>query len=263
MAQLRQLRRGFTLIEVLIALAALAIMAGLSWRSVDGLLKTQAQTRAASDSLLTLQATLSQWELDLNSVVESGVVTAIDFDGVRLRLTRKDALDSGGGVRVVSWSRERGEADDGRIALVRWQSPLARTRGELLASWERAAVATPSARPDAVRLVNASAWQLFFYRQNAWVNPLSAAEQANADELTRQTLAAADALRRAAAGGAGSPASGLTPPLAAPVKASSIGLVPDGVRLIFTPDTSGSGDTIIGGPITKDWIRPQFVPSQG
>ncbi len=250
---------GFTLIEVLVALVALAIMAGLSWRSVDGLLKTQAQTRAASDSLLTMQATLSQWEVDLNSVVATDLVTAIEFDGARLRLTRRDAQEPGAGLRVVSWSREL--TDDGHM-LVRWQSPLARNRTELLSFWDRAALASATARPDSVRLVALSNWQVYFYRQNAWVNPLSAAEQANAAELTRQTLAAADALRQAAVSGAGG---ALQPPRLAPttVQSSAVGQVPDGVRLILTPDLRAGGDTAMGGSLTKDWIRPQFVPSQG
>ena len=49
---------GFTLIELMIAIAVMAILALLSWRSLDNMAQTQIQTQNNTDSVLALQAGL-------------------------------------------------------------------------------------------------------------------------------------------------------------------------------------------------------------
>ena len=50
---------GFTLIELMIAIAVMAILALLSWRSLDNMAQTQSQTQNNTDSVLALQAGLA------------------------------------------------------------------------------------------------------------------------------------------------------------------------------------------------------------
>ena len=61
---------GFTLVELLVALFAMALLAVMSWRGLDGMSRAQAQTEARSDEMLTLQVGLAQWTADLDALLE-------------------------------------------------------------------------------------------------------------------------------------------------------------------------------------------------
>ena len=62
--------RGFTLIELLVAIGVMALMAGLSWRGIDGMARTQTQLAQRTDQVMTLQAGLAQWATDLDALVQ-------------------------------------------------------------------------------------------------------------------------------------------------------------------------------------------------
>ena len=110
--------RGFTLIEVLVALSVMALMALLSWRAIDGMARVQAATTQRSDQLLTLQAGLAQFKFDLNALAQTPRVNSLDWDGRVLRMTRL-APNVSDGLQVVAWTRRF----DGDGQWLRWQSP--------------------------------------------------------------------------------------------------------------------------------------------
>ena len=97
--------RGFTLIELLIAIALLGLMALMSWRGIDSMVRTQQQTKARGDALLTLQAALGQWGADLDALVALPYTTPIDWDGQALRMTRRSSAGGDAGALVVAWSQ--------------------------------------------------------------------------------------------------------------------------------------------------------------
>ena len=90
------------------------------------------------------------------------------------------------GLRVVAWTRRT----DGQW--LRWQSAPFISQSAWQAAWESANVwsqvgteqtGTPNG-PQAVRVANASEWQLHYFRNNAWTNPLSSgAESGTAVDL--------------------------------------------------------------------------------
>ena len=84
--------RGFTLIELLVALAVMGLLALLSWRSLDGMNRAQEITQQRADEVLRLQAALGQWGADLDALVETGELGALDFDGRVLRLTQSGVI---------------------------------------------------------------------------------------------------------------------------------------------------------------------------
>ena len=99
--------RGFTLIELLVAISVMALLAVLSWRSIDGMTRTQTLTQQRADQLLRLQAAVGQWGSDLDAITDTQEVDPLDYDGRLLRLTRRDSGETGldsAGVRVVAWT---------------------------------------------------------------------------------------------------------------------------------------------------------------
>lgn len=210
--------RGFTLVEVLVALGILALMAGMAWRALGGMVDATRSTQAHTDAVLTLDAALGQWNADLDALVELPFTTALDWDARALRLTRRPAVDDGTGVVVVAWSRSE---RDGQTQWLRWQSKPVQSRQQWAQAWAAAAqwAQSPSEalRAQEVRLGSLQGWQIFYFRGGAWSNPLSAAGST----------------------------SGTAP-------GSSRAPLPDGVRLILDVPAPHP----LAGTLTRDWARP-------
>ena len=219
---------GFTLIELLVAIGILALMAGLSWRGLDGMARAQAQLQQRADTVLTLQAGLSQWAADLDALVQLPNTPALDWDGRALRITRRSTSAPGDGLLVVAWSRRD---VDGSGQWLRWQSPPVQTRGELQTTWARAAQWAQNASEEdkklEVRVAALEQWKVFYFRADAWTNPLSSDGAPPPPPPTAQT-----------------PGSGV---IAAPTDP----VLPDGVRLVLTLAPNDA----FAGTLTRDWAR--------
>lgn len=181
----RQTHGGFTLVELLIALAVMATVAVLSWRGLDGMTRTQAATRAHTDEVLTLQTGLAQWTADLDAMLDPTELPPLDWDGRVMRIVRASTVPGQNGPLVVAWTR-RGVADGGQW--LRWQSPVLQSRAALLQAWERAArwaqTPTASERQFEVAITPLADWRIFYYRRNTWTNPLSSADTPQAGQTT-------------------------------------------------------------------------------
>ncbi|MDP3617485.1 MAG: prepilin-type N-terminal cleavage/methylation domain-containing protein [Rhodoferax sp.] len=212
--------RGFTLIELLVAIGLLALMAALSWRGLDGMTRAQAQMRQHADEVLALQAGLAQWGADLDALALQPNTASLDWDGRALRILRRDTASPGEGLSVVAWSRRSVE---GVGQWLRWQSPPLRTRGELQLAWQKAALWAQNPgdedRQREVRIAALDQWQIFYYRGDAWSNPMSSAGVAS------DARALVDAP------------------------------IPDAVRLVL----SLAPGQAISGSITRDWLRPSVA----
>lgn len=222
--------RGFTLVELLVSLFALALLAGLSWRGLDGMVRTRQQTEARADEVLTLQTGLAQWSADLEAIAEYPPNAALEWNGRVLRMTRRSSLSPADGVKVVGWTRR-----DGRW--LRWESPPVTSRGDLDAAWLQADLwsqnPSDAMRSQEVAITPLEGWQIFFYRGDAWTNPQSS-------DASAQTPAAGQGEGvRASPFGRGNAAT----------RASNL---PDGVRVILQLPTNRA----IGGRLQRDWVRP-------
>jgi len=224
--------RGFTLIELLVALTVMALLALLSWRGIDGMVRVQADMRERMDGVVGLQIGLTQWSTDLDAVVETGQVSGVDYDGRVLRLTRRDTTVADSPVRVVGWARRVIDGQHGsRGSWARWQSPPLRTKAELQEAWTRVQLWAQNAsdveKRREVAVLGLEQWQVFYYRNNAWSNPLSTASAANTNTPTDAAASTA-------------PTRSILAPL------------PDGIRLVLTL----SPGQALTNVLTKDWIRP-------
>ena len=221
-------QRGFTLVELMVALFAMALLAVLSWRGLDGMTRAQAQTEARSDEVLTLQVGLAQWAADLDSLIELPGITALNWNGRVLRMTRRSSTSVADGVVVVAWTRR---IENGNGVWLRWQSQQVTTRGDLDQAWQQADIWSQNPgdelRKREVSIVPLQAWEIFFYRADAWTNPQSS------DAATAQ-------------------ASPAQPPASNPFGIPLQGSVPEGVRLVLQLPAGQS----ISGQIVRDWVRP-------
>lgn len=219
------IQRGFTLVELLVALVVMALLALLSWRGLDGMTQVQSQTQSHTDGVLALQAGLAQWQTDLDAIsLQTNVpgVSGLTYDGNLLRLTRRyaedgdksDKFEKSDSIRVVAWSQRVSEE---KTSWLRWQSAPLKTRAELQAAWLQAATwAKEGNESDRKREVSVAAidkWQVLYYVNDAWINALS--------------------------GGGTDTATGTA-------------TIPDGVRLVLT---LAPGQALVGN-ITRDWGRP-------
>jgi general secretion pathway protein J len=168
---------GFTLVELLVALGVMALMAILGWRGLDGLSRAQAAAQTRSDEVLTVQAALGQWNADLAAMQQLDQTQALDWDGRVLRITRRSSVPGDLGPRVVAWTR-RG-SNGGHGLWLRWQSDPLTARGAWQEAWARAALWAQNPgeaeRRGEVSLFALDGWQLFYFRGNAWTNPMSSA----------------------------------------------------------------------------------------
>ena len=228
--------KGFTLIEVLVAIGILALMAVLSWRGLDGMTRSQALTQQRTDEVQTLQTGLAQWSADLDAVLPQALLpqfNAIDWDGRLLRVIRRSASADDQGLVLVGWSKR---GINGQGFWLRWQSPPLTTRAALANAWQQADLWAQNPDDEAkkreVAITPLDQWQIFFFRDDAWVNPLSSA------------------------GATATPsAPAPTPPASTPASAPltpAPSILPDGVRLLLTLPPGRP----LSGTLTRDWVRP-------
>jgi general secretion pathway protein J len=170
----------------------------------------------------------------LDALAEQPNWTPLEWDGRSMRLLRQSGSTGADGLRVVAWTR-RGVGGAGQW--VRWQSDPLTTRQQLELAWQKAQrwAQTPTAddKSREVPTIALEEWQIFYYRGNAWTNPLSSAGSS-------PVAGAAVAINP----------SQMPPP-------STPELLPDGVRLVLTLPQGQA----IAGVITRDWVRPILGPA--
>ena len=209
--------RGFTLVELLVALSMMALLALMSWRGLDGMVRTRVQTETRADEVLALQVGLSQWAADLDAIVQTPQLNALDWNGSVLRLTRRSSASATDGVLVVAWTRR---LVGGQGQWLRWQSPALTGRGALADAWQQASVWAQNAGDEQKRfevaVVPLDEWQIFYFRSDAWTNPLSSDATGGTTVTTGNSN------------------------------------IPDGVRLVLQLPAGQA----LAGRLTRDWVRP-------
>lgn len=227
----RRSARGFTLVELLVALFALSILAVLSWRGLDGMTRAQTVTQERADQVLTLQTGLAQWQADLDAIIQLPRMSALEWNGRVLRMVRRSPGGGQDGVVVTAWTRR---VDGGRGSWLRWQSPPLTRRDQVDIAWQQADQWSQSPgvaeRAREVAVIPLDDWQIFFFRADAWTNPLSSD----------------------APSASGTPR---TPDTAARAGDNTPGVLPDGVRLVLSLPAGGP----LPGNLTLDWVSPRVA----
>ncbi len=237
--------RGFTLVEMLVAIAVMAVVALLGWRAIDGMQRGRDINRDHGAGLQRLQAATGQWTADLDALIDTGEIRPIEFDGQVLRMTRNDPLQSrldSEGLRVVAWARRDGA---GGSRWMRWQSGPLRSREALARAWQAGGDWGRGGQVSegVVDLLPLTDWQIYFHRGGSWTNPQSS--------IGNEPAASQPAAAETVVDDAAPMVSDEAPP-AARSGSSSAGPVPDGVRLVLD---LGPG-LPQGGRLRIDWVRP-------
>lgn len=217
--------RGFTLIEVMVALFILAVVAAMAWQGVDAIIRTREISQQRMDRLLRLQSVMAQWEIDLQEIVDTQVVPGMNFDGATLRLTRRQS----DGVQVVAWTLRGG-------TLHRWHAPTALTLEALQEAWMRSYQLLGNEPDTLAMLAGVAQWQLFYFHvsSNAWSNAQSSGDVASA---ASPPPVAAPAEGGASAAGA-----------VAGAVAANRDALPEGVRVVVRFGDDGTAT----GTLTRD-----------
>jgi prepilin-type N-terminal cleavage/methylation domain-containing protein len=124
-------QRGFTLVELLVALTVMALLAVLSWRGIDGMTRAHEITGARNEEVLAMQTALAQWGADLDAVVPLAQMPALEWNGRVLRMTRRGTASVTDGIHVVAWARRDGQ-------WLRWETPALPTRADVESAWQQA-----------------------------------------------------------------------------------------------------------------------------
>lgn len=219
-------QRGFTLIEVLVALLIMAILAGLAWQGLDAMVRARSGTDAVMTRTLRLNTVMTQWEQDIAAVQDVRAAPAISFDGQSLRLTRR--VD--GGVVLVVWAVRGG-------VWQRWVSPPVKKVADLREQWLRSQQLLGNEQGQTT-LGEATAWQVYFFRGGSWTNAQSTGDLAAPRELAAPQVAAPP--QPPPSSPSPSPPS---PPASAPVAEAPREQLPAAVRMVITLAT---------GTLTRD-----------
>jgi general secretion pathway protein J len=161
--------RGFTLIEVLVALMIMAVLSTLAWRGIDGIVRARDISQAQLDRSLRLNTVMAQWDQDLSSLFDTPAVPYLSFDGSSLRLVRRTTE----GVQLVAWSLEGTQ-------WLRWAGPVVTRVAELQDSWMRSQQLLGNEKDQLVLLDGVTEVQIQFFRENGWSNPQSSGDVAPA-----------------------------------------------------------------------------------
>lgn len=215
-------RRGFTLVEVLVALVIMAMVAAMGWQGVSGMARAREIGTEATERTLRLSAVVGQFEADLATVYDSPQVPGISFDGASLRIARR----TDDGVQVVVWSLREGRWQ-------RWPGPVSRRIGELQQAWLASQQLQGSEPGQLPLLEGVTDWQVYFWRDQGWSNAQSSGDLVATGNTPAPAAAASapDAGASAPAGAASAPEAAASTPTAAPASPGARSQLPAGVRL--------------------------------
>ena len=155
--------RGFTLIEVMVAMVVMAIMSLMAWQGVDGIVRTRESNQVRLEQVLRLETVMAQWEQDLAAIQETSAVPTLSCDGQSVRLVRR----AENGLQVVAWSlrpESRGSVWQ------RWAGQPVTTTRSLQDSWLRTQQFQGNETGQLRALTGLEDWHVYFFQGSAWAN---------------------------------------------------------------------------------------------
>jgi len=159
--------RGFTLVELLVAITVLAIVAVMGWRGLDGIVRSRGQLTQQMEQTRGIQLTFAQLQSDLEQIADKKLLRErqnILADNTRLIFIRTVLTEAAASqLQVVSYTIRDG-------VLARRESAYTRDLLQLDALWQSAL--NDAGEPGAVALHGGvAAMAVRVWEANSWKLP--------------------------------------------------------------------------------------------
>jgi general secretion pathway protein J len=145
---MRQRLRGFTLVELLVAISILAIVAVLGWRGLDGIVRARVSLTEQMETTRGMQLAFAQMQSDCERLAADGILNGrpyLQAENDSLTMVRKNFVENEPmQLQVVSYRVRDG-------ALIRRESAGTRDLIQLDVLWKAATSNADSAVPVALQ----------------------------------------------------------------------------------------------------------------
>lgn len=189
---MKNARRGFTLVELLVAISILGMVAVLGWRGLDGIVRARANLTDQMEVTRGMQLAFAQMQSDCEHLTAAGLVgdrPTLDAGDGRLTLVRTVFLENTASrVEVIAYRLVDG-------VLLRRESVPTRDLAQLDILW-KAAISDTDTTPPVALQANISAMQMLVWQNGTWrqsviAQPVSSTAAAMANPVVAAATAAA------------------------------------------------------------------------
>lgn len=160
--------RGFTLIEVLVAIALMALLSTTAYQGISAMLDARARIESAAQSTQSMHRALSQWNNDWEAASQLRMQAGVFYSGAAIRMIRFDPQGIG---QIVAWRYTPEGLERALFPRVPSVEELHLQFMTITEEWATRGTASPGI--TLTRWPEIAGFQMYYFVGNAWANPYS------------------------------------------------------------------------------------------